>query len=52
MSADLVLFIGQYCMPSPGEYAFNPDIQAIRVHPVPEDLGRNWRSILASSATN
>ena len=42
MSADLVLFIGQYCMPSPGEYAFNPDIKAIRVHPVPEDLGRNW----------
>ncbi len=42
MSADLVLFVGQYCMPSPGEYAFNPDIKAIRVHPVPEDLGRNW----------
>lgn len=42
MSADLVLFIGQYCMPSPGEYHFNPDIKAIRVHPVPEDLGRNW----------
>ena len=29
-------------MPSPGEYRFNPDIKAIRVHPVPEDLGRNW----------
>jgi thiamine pyrophosphate-dependent acetolactate synthase large subunit-like protein len=42
MSADLVLFIGQYCMPSPGEYRFNPDIKAVRVHPVPEDLGRNW----------
>ncbi len=42
MSADLVLFVGQYCMPSPGEYTFNPDIKAIRVHPVPEDLGRNW----------
>jgi thiamine pyrophosphate-dependent acetolactate synthase large subunit-like protein len=42
MSADLVIFVGQYCMPSPGEYRFNPDIKAIRVHPVPEDLGRNW----------
>jgi len=42
MSADLVIFVGQYCMPSPGEYRFNPDIKAIRVHPVQEDLGRNW----------
>ncbi|HLH20313.1 MAG TPA: thiamine pyrophosphate-binding protein [Bryobacteraceae bacterium] len=42
MSADCVLFVGQYCMPSPGEYHFNPDVKAIRVHPVPEDLGRNW----------
>lgn len=42
MSADLVIFVGQYCMPSPGEYRFNPDIKAIRVHPEQEDLGRNW----------
>ncbi|MDH3994354.1 MAG: thiamine pyrophosphate-binding protein [Gammaproteobacteria bacterium] len=42
LSADLVIFIGQYCMPSPGEYRFNPEIKAIRVHPVQEDLGRNW----------
>lgn len=42
MSADLVVFIGQYCMPSPGEYRFGPDVKAIRVHPVQEDLGRNW----------
>jgi thiamine pyrophosphate-dependent acetolactate synthase large subunit-like protein len=42
LSADLVVFVGQYCMPSPGEYRFNPDIEAIRVHPVQEDLGRNW----------
>lgn len=42
MSADLVVFVGQYCMPSPGEYKFNPDVKAIRVHPVGEDLGRNW----------
>ncbi len=42
MSADLVIFIGQYCMPSPGEYRLSPDVKAIRVHPVQEDLGRNW----------
>jgi len=42
MSADLVVFIGQYCMPSPTEYRFSPEIKAIRVHPVQEDLGRNW----------
>jgi acetolactate synthase-1/2/3 large subunit len=42
MSADLVVFVGQYCMPSPGEFRFNPDVKTIRVHPVQEDLGRNW----------
>jgi len=42
LSADLVIFVGQYCMPSPGEYRFNPDIKAVRVHPEQEDLGRNW----------
>ena len=42
MSADLVIFIGQYCMPSPGEYRLAPDVKAIRVHPAQEDLGRNW----------
>jgi thiamine pyrophosphate-dependent acetolactate synthase large subunit-like protein len=42
MSADLVIFVGQYSMPSPGEYRFSPDVRAIRVHPVQEDLGRNW----------
>ena len=42
MSADLVVFVGQYCMPSPGEYAFKAGVPAIRVHPVHEDLGRNW----------
>ena|SRR5579884_1193547 len=42
MSADLVVFVGQYCMPSPGEYRFSPDVKTIRVHPVQEDLGRNW----------
>lgn len=42
MSADLVVFVGQYCMPSPGEYRFSPEVKTIRVHPVQEDLGRNW----------
>ncbi len=42
MSADLVVFIGQYSMPSPNEYGFSPEVKAIRVHPVAEDLGRNW----------
>jgi acetolactate synthase-1/2/3 large subunit len=42
MSADLVIFVGQYCMPSPGEYRFNPDVKTIRIHPVQEDMGRNW----------
>src|SRR5205085_7477936 len=42
MSADVVVVVGQYCMPSGGQYTLNADIKAIRVHPVPEDLGRNW----------
>jgi thiamine pyrophosphate-dependent acetolactate synthase large subunit-like protein len=43
LSADLVIFVGQYCMPSRGgEYRINPDAKTIRVHPVGEDLGRNW----------
>ena len=42
LSADLVIFIGQYCMPSPGEYRFNPEIKAIRVQPDQVDLGHNW----------
>ncbi len=47
MSADLVIFVGQYCMPSPGEYRSNPDAKAIRVHPVQEDLGAIGRSTWA-----
>ena len=50
ISADLVIFVGQYCMPSPGEYRCNPDVKTIRVHPVAEDLGRNWPLDWASSA--
>jgi acetolactate synthase-1/2/3 large subunit len=41
-SADVVVFVGQYCMPSPTEYKINPNATTIRVHPVVEDLGRNW----------
>jgi thiamine pyrophosphate-dependent acetolactate synthase large subunit-like protein len=42
MSADLLIFVGQYCMPSPSDYRVNPDVRAIRVHPEGCDLGRNW----------
>ncbi|HEV3201971.1 MAG TPA: thiamine pyrophosphate-binding protein [Bryobacteraceae bacterium] len=42
MSADLVVFVGQYSMPARNEYKFNPDVKAIRVNPTAEDLGRNW----------
>lgn len=41
-SVDLVIFVGQYCMPSPADYALNAGAKAIRVHPVAEELGRNW----------
>jgi thiamine pyrophosphate-dependent acetolactate synthase large subunit-like protein len=43
MSADLVVFVGQYSMPSKQErWRFNTDAKAIRVNPTGEDLGRNW----------
>jgi len=42
MSADLLIFVGQYSMPSPSDYRVNPDVRVIRVHPEGEDLGRNW----------
>jgi acetolactate synthase I/II/III large subunit len=41
MSADLVVFIGQYSMPSHTDWRISPDAKTIRVHPVPEELGRN-----------
>jgi thiamine pyrophosphate-dependent acetolactate synthase large subunit-like protein len=40
-SADVVLLVGQYCMPTVGEFAFGPDAKYIRVDPCPEDIGRN-----------
>ena len=41
-SADLVIFIGQYSMPSPGECAFSPEATFVRIDPDPTDIGRNW----------
>lgn len=40
-SADLVLLIGQYCMPTVGEFAFGPDAKFIRIDQSQEDIGRN-----------
>ncbi|HIF75355.1 MAG TPA: thiamine pyrophosphate-binding protein [Porticoccaceae bacterium] len=40
-SADLVILIGQYCMPSIGEFAFGPDARWIRIDPDATDIGRN-----------
>lgn len=42
MSADLVIMVGQYCMPNIGEFRFNPDVKTIRIDPDPGDIGRNW----------
>lgn len=41
MSADVVLLVGQYCMPTLGEFAFGPDTRYIRIDPCAEDIGRN-----------
>jgi len=40
-SADVVVLVGQYCMPTFGEFAFGPDTKYIRIDPSPEDIGRN-----------
>ena len=40
-SADLVVLVGQYCMPTVGEFAFGPDAKYIRIDPCVEDIGRN-----------
>jgi thiamine pyrophosphate-dependent acetolactate synthase large subunit-like protein len=42
MSADLVIFVGQYSMPTTEEWTLSPGVKTIRVHPEQEDLGRNW----------
>jgi thiamine pyrophosphate-dependent acetolactate synthase large subunit-like protein len=41
LSVDLVILVGQYCMPGIGEYAFDPEARWIRVDPDPVDIGRN-----------
>ncbi|MBS1788028.1 MAG: thiamine pyrophosphate-binding protein [Acidobacteria bacterium] len=40
-SADVVMLVGQYCMPTVGEFAFGPDAKYIRIDPCAEDIGRN-----------
>lgn len=42
MSSDLLIIVGQYLMPSVGEWTFTPGVKTIRVHPVAEEIGRNW----------
>ena len=41
LSADLVVLVGQYCMPNIGEYSFDPDVPYIRIDPDASDIGRN-----------
>src|SRR5579862_387673 len=40
-SADVVVLVGQHCMPTVGEFAFGPDARFIRIDRVHEDIGRN-----------
>jgi thiamine pyrophosphate-dependent acetolactate synthase large subunit-like protein len=40
-SADVVVLVGQYCMPKVGEFAFGPSAKYIRIDPCHEDIGRN-----------
>lgn len=40
-SADLVILVGQHCMPAVGEFAFGPDAKFIRIDQQHEDIGRN-----------
>jgi thiamine pyrophosphate-dependent acetolactate synthase large subunit-like protein len=40
-SADVVVLVGQHCMPTVGEFAFGPDARFIRIDQAAEDIGRN-----------
>jgi thiamine pyrophosphate-dependent acetolactate synthase large subunit-like protein len=40
-SADLVILVGQHCMPTIGEFAFGADAKYIRIDQLAEDIGRN-----------
>jgi thiamine pyrophosphate-dependent acetolactate synthase large subunit-like protein len=42
INADLVVIVGQYVMPTMGEWTFPPGVTTIRIHPESEDIGRNW----------
>ena len=39
--ADLVILVGQYCIPPRRHFAVGPDARYIRIDPDPEDIGRN-----------
>ncbi len=41
LSADLVIFVGQYCMPNVGEFNFSADAKIVRIDPDQSDIGRN-----------
>ena len=41
LSADLIVLVGQYCMPNIGEFSFDPDATYIRIDPDAADIGRN-----------
>jgi thiamine pyrophosphate-dependent acetolactate synthase large subunit-like protein len=40
-SVDLVVLVGQYCMPNVGEFVFPAEAKWIRIHPEGGDIGRN-----------
>jgi thiamine pyrophosphate-dependent acetolactate synthase large subunit-like protein len=40
-SADLVILVGQHCMPTIGEFAFGPDAKFVRIDQAADDIGRN-----------
>ena len=40
-SVDLAILVGQYCMPTMGEYPFDIDCKYVRIDPNAEDVGRN-----------
>ena len=40
-SVDLAILVGQYCMPTIGEYPFDIECKYIRIDPNAEDVGRN-----------
>lgn len=41
-NADLIIFVGQYFMPSPIEYTTNDTAKTICVHPSADEIGCNW----------